>query len=154
MTSNVGSRQLKDFGKGIGFNAISHNDNEEYSNAIIKKALEKTFAPEFINRLDDIIPFKQLDRNDLIKITDIELKELFKRVERMGYFISITDEAKNIIAQKGEDINYGARPIKRAIQNNIEDKLAEFLMDNEPESGAGIIISAEGGNEIIIKMAE
>lgn len=154
MTSNVGSRQLKDFGKGIGFNAISHNDNEEYSNAIIKKALEKTFAPEFINRLDDIIPFKQLDRNDLIKITDIELKELFKRVERMGYSISITDEAKNIIAQKGEDINYGARPIKRAIQNNIEDKLAEFLMDNEPESGAGIIISAEGGNEIIIKMAE
>ena len=154
MTSNVGSRQLKDFGKGIGFNAISHNDNEEYSNAIIKKALEKTFAPEFINRLDDIIPFKQLDRNDLIKITDIELKELFKRVERMGYSISITDEAKNIIAQKGEDINYGARPIKRAIQNNIEDKLAEFLMDNEPESGAEIIIAAEGDNEIIIKMAE
>ena len=90
----------------------------------------------------------------MIKITDIELKELFKRVERMGYSISITDEAKNIIAQKGEDINYGARPIKRAIQNNIEDKLAEFLMDNEPESGAEIIISAEGGNEIIIKMAE
>lgn len=153
MTSNVGSRQLKDFGKGIGFNAINHNDNEEHSNAIIKKALEKTFAPEFINRLDDIIPFKQLDRNDLIKITGIELKGLFNRVEKMGYSISITDEAKSIIAQKGEDINYGARPIKRAIQNNIEDKLAEFLMEKEPEDGSGILISAEG-NEIIIKMAE
>ena len=153
MTSNVGSRQLKDFGKGIGFNTIVREKNEEYSNSIIKKALEKTFAPEFLNRLDDIIPFKQLDKDDLIKITEIELKELFKRVENLGYSISITDEAKYAIARKGEDIHYGARPIKRAIQNNIEDKLAEFIIDEEPGNGSKILIASEN-DEIKICLAE
>ena len=152
MTSNVGSRQLKDFGKGIGFNAISKKDDEEYSNGIIRKALEKTFAPEFINRLDDIIPFRQLNSEDLIKITDIELKGLFSRIENMGFHVSITDEAKKFIAQKGEDIQYGARPIKRAIQNNIEDKLADFLVETELEEGSNIQIGTDSEcKEIIIK---
>lgn len=152
MTSNVGSRQLKDFGKGIGFNAIARKDDDEYSNGIIRKALEKTFAPEFINRLDDIIPFKQLASEDLIKITEIELKELFRRIERLGYNVSITDSAKGFIARKGEDVQYGARPIKRAIQNHIEDKLADFLVENELEEGSSIIIDTdESGNETVIK---
>lgn len=152
MTSNVGSRQLKDFGKGIGFNAITRKDDDEYSNGIIRKALEKTFAPEFINRLDDIIPFRQLTTNDLVRITEIELKELFRRIEKSGFSVSITDNAKELIARKGEDIQYGARPIKRAIQNHIEDKLADFLVDNELKEGNSIIIDTDqSGNETIIK---
>lgn len=154
MTSNVGSRQLKEFGKGIGFNAIVKKDDEEHSNSIIKKALEKTFAPEFINRLDEIIPFKQLDSEDLIKITEIELKGLFGRIEKMGYSISITDNAKKLIAKKGEDVQYGARPIKRAIQSNIEDKLAEFLVETEPKEGCAILIDTNSeGDETIIREA-
>ena len=154
MTSNVGSRQLKEFGKGIGFNAIAKKDDEEHSNSIIKKALEKTFAPEFINRLDEIIPFKQLDSEDLIKITEIEFKGLFDRIEKMGYSISITDNAKKLIAKKGEDVQYGARPIKRAIQSNIEDKLAEFLVETEPKEGCAILIDTNSeGDETIIREA-
>lgn len=151
MTSNVGSRQLKDFGKGIGFNAITRKDDDEYSNGIIRKALEKTFAPEFINRLDDIIPFRQLTTDDLVRITEIELKELFRRIEKLGFSVSITDKAKEFIARKGEDVQYGARPIKRAIQNHIEDKLADFLVENELKEGSSIIIDTDqSGNETII----
>ena len=151
MTSNVGSRQLKDFGKGIGFNAITRKDDDEYSNGIIRKALEKTFAPEFINRLDDIIPFRQLTTDNLVRITEIELKELFRRIEKLGFPVSITDKAKEFIARKGEDVQYGARPIKRAIQNHIEDKLADFLVENELKEGSSIIIDTDqSGNETII----
>ena len=151
MTSNVGSRQLKDFGKGIGFNAITRKDDDEYSNGIIRKALEKTFAPEFINRLDDIIPFRQLTTDDLVRITEIELKELFRRIEKLGFSVSTTDKAKEFIARKGEDVQYGARPIKRAIQNHIEDKLADFLVENELKEGSSIIIDTDqSGNETII----
>lgn len=151
MTSNVGSRQLKDFGKGIGFNAITRKDDDEYSNGIIRKALEKTFAPEFINRLDDIIPFRQLTTDDLVRITEIELKELFRRIEKLGFSVSITDKAKEFIARKGEDVQYGARPIKRAIQNHIEDKLADFLVENELKEESSIIIDTDqSGNETII----
>ena len=104
------------------------------------------------NRLDDIIPFRQLNSEDLIKITDIELKGLFSRIENMGFHVSITDEAKRFIAQKGEDIQYGARPIKRAIQNNIEDKLADFLVETELEEGSNILIGTDSEcKEIIIK---
>ena len=151
MTSNVGSRQLKDFGKGIGFNAITRKDDDEYSNGIIRKALEKTFAPEFINRLDDIVPFRQLTTDDLVRITEIELKELFRRIEKLGFSVSITDKAKEFIARKGEDVQYGARPIKRAIQNHIEDKLADFLVENELKEESSIIIDTDqSGNETII----
>lgn len=151
MTSNVGSRQLKDFGKGIGFNAITRKDDDEYSNGIIRKALEKTFAPEFINRLDDIIPFRQLTTDDLVRITEIELKELFRRIEKLGFSVSTTDKVKEFIARKGEDVQYGARPIKRAIQNHIEDKLADFLVENELKEGSSIIIDTDqSGNETII----
>ena len=155
MTSNVGSRQLKEFGKGIGFNAISRKDDEEHSNDIIRKALEKTFAPEFINRLDDIIPFKQLNHEDLVKITEIELNGLFGRISNLGYNISITERAKSLIARKGEDTQYGARPIKRAIQNNIEDKLAEYLVETELCEGCRISVDTdEEEKEIVIKTGE
>lgn len=155
MTSNVGSRQLKEFGKGIGFNAISRKDDEEHSNDIIRKALEKTFAPEFINRLDDIIPFKQLNHEDLVKITEIELNGLFGRISNLGYNISITERAKSLIARKGEDTQYGARPIKRAIQNNIEDKLAEYLVETELSEGCRISVDTdEEEKEIVIKTGE
>lgn len=153
MTSNVGSRQVKDFGKGIGFNAVMKQDDPEYANSIVKKALEKTFAPEFINRLDEIISFRQLDMDALLKITDIELEGLFRRIGNMGYKISITNEAKELIAKKGSDIQYGARPLKRAIQNNIEDKLAEMLVDIEPAQGASIVIgTTDDGKETDIKI--
>lgn len=155
MTSNVGSRQLKEFGKGIGFNAISRKDDEEHSNEIIRKALEKTFAPEFINRLDDIIPFKQLNHEDLVKITEIELKGLLDRTSKLGYNITITENAKNLIARKGEDTQYGARPIKRAIQNNIEDKLAECLVETKFSEGCNIYVDTDSeGKEIVIKTEE
>lgn len=153
MTSNVGSRQVKDFGRGIGFNATM---KEEAGNAesIVKKALEKTFAPEFINRLDEIIPFGQLDMDALTKITEIELKGLVSRVENMGYKLVVTDEAKRFIARKGEDIQYGARPLKRAIQSNIEDRLAEFIMDTEPSYGSEIIVCTNPDDtEIDIKLS-
>lgn len=145
MTSNVGSRQVKDFGRGIGFNATVKEDSAN-AETIVKKALEKTFAPEFINRIDEIIPFHQLDIDALMRITDIELAGLVARVENMGYKLCIDDAAKKFIAQKGEDVHYGARPIKRAIQTNIEDKLAEFLMDNELENGCGIEIGVNNDN--------
>lgn len=154
MTSNVGSRKLKEFGKGIGFTAISRTDDEEYSNNIIKKELERTFAPEFINRMDEIIPFKQLSADDMIRITEIELKGLFDRIEKMGYHISITDEAKKLITKLGSDINYGARPLKRAIQNNIEDKLADIMVEEEPNEGSSIIIDVNSEcSEIMIRIA-
>lgn len=152
MTSNVGSRQVKDFGRGIGFNAVVRDESGN-AEAIVKKALEKTFAPEFINRLDEIIPFQQLDIDALLKITDIELAELLKRVMNMGYSVSITDDARKLIARKGEDIHYGARPLKRAIQNHIEDKLAEFIMETEPSLGSEIIIGTDAENsEILINL--
>ena len=154
MTSNIGSRKLKEFGKGIGFTAISRTDNEEYSNGIIRKELERTFAPEFINRMDEIIPFKQLSGDDMIKIAKIELKGLFERIEKLGYNISITDEAKKLITRLGSDTNYGARPLKRAIQNHIEDKLADLMVDEEPKEGSSIIIDTNSeGNEIMIRIA-
>ena len=151
MTSNIGTRQLKEFGKGIGFAAQTRTDDKEYSRSVITKALNKSFAPEFINRLDDIIPFRQLTTDDLVRITEIELKELFRRIEKLGFSVSITDKAKEFIARKGEDVQYGARPIKRAIQNHIEDKLADFLVENELKEGSSIIIDTDqSGNETII----
>lgn len=153
MTSNVGSRQLKDFSKGIGFNAVIKQDDPDHSKTVIRKALDKAFAPEFINRIDEIISFRQLDMDALVKITEIELSGLFKRVEALGYSISITDDAKKLIARKGEDVQYGARPLKRAIQSNIEDKLAEILMEDEAENCHDILIgTSEDGKEIAISI--
>ena len=135
MTSNVGTRQLKDFGKGIGFTSEQADNLKDHSRSIITKALNKQFAPEFLNRLDEIINFDQLEMDSLVKIVDIELEGLHKRVETIGYKLIIDDEAKKFIAQKGYDVQYGARPLKRAIQTYVEDALAEVILGNEIQEG-------------------
>ena len=135
MTSNVGTRQLKDFGKGIGFTSGQAENMKDYSRGIITKALNKQFAPEFLNRLDEIINFDQLEMDSLIKIVDIELKDLYKRVEDIGYKLVMDDEARKFIANKGYDIQYGARPLKRAIQTYVEDALAEVILGSEIQEG-------------------
>lgn len=136
LTSNIGTRQLKEFGKGVGFAAQLRTDDSEHSKAVITKALNKSFAPEFINRLDEIITFDQLDENALQKIIDIELKGLYSRIEAMGYKLEIDTEAKTFVATKGYDLQYGARPLKRAIQNHLEDGLSELLLNETPQPGA------------------
>lgn len=147
MTSNAGTRQLKEFGHGVGFNAggntgISLNDKDkEYARSIIQKSLSKQFAPEFLNRLDEIITFDQLDLKAIKKIIDIELKGLYKRIESLGYQLTITDNAKEFVATKGYDIQFGARPLKRAIQNYIEDGVCEKLLSGELHEGDTIAVS-------------
>ena len=147
MTSNAGTRQLKEFGHGVGFNAggntgISLNDKDkEYARSIIQKSLSKQFAPEFLNRLDEIITFDQLDLKAIKKIIDIELKSLYKRIESLGYQLTITDSAKEFVATKGYDVQFGARPLKRAIQNYIEDGVCEKLLSGELHEGDTIAVS-------------
>ena len=147
MTSNAGTRQLKEFGHGVGFNAggntgISLNDKDkEYARSIIQKSLSKQFAPEFLNRLDEIITFDQLDLKAIKKIIDIELKGLYKRIESLGYQLTITDSAKEFVATKGYDVQFGARPLKRAIQNYIEDGVCEKLLSGELHEGDAIAVS-------------
>ena len=135
MTSNVGTRQLKDFGKGIGFTSGQTENMKDYSRGIITKALNKQFAPEFLNRLDEIINFDQLEMDSLVKIVDIELEGLYQRVEAIGYKLVMDDEARKLIANKGYDIQYGARPLKRAIQTHVEDALAEVILGSEIQEG-------------------
>lgn len=141
LTSNIGTRQLKEFGKGIGFAAQLRTDDSEYSRSVITKALNKSFAPEFINRLDEIITFDQLDVEALSKIIDIELKRLYQRMESIGYKLQIDDDAKRYVAEKGYDVQFGARPLKRSIQSNLEDGLAELILNEEPQNGDVIHVS-------------
>jgi len=141
LTSNIGTRQLKEFGKGIGFAAQLQTDDSEYSRSVITKALNKSFAPEFINRLDEIITFDQLDVEALSKIIDIELKRLYQRMESIGYKLQIDDDAKRYVAEKGYDVQFGARPLKRSIQSNLEDGLAELILNEEPQNGDVIHVS-------------
>lgn len=143
MTSNIGTRQLKDFGKGIGFAAQTRTDDKEHSRSVITKALDKSFAPEFINRLDEIITFDQLDVEALEKIVDIELKGLYKRIESLGYKLIIDEAAKRYVASQGYDIQFGARPLKRSIQNNLEDGLAELILNDEPHEGDTLHVCME-----------
>lgn len=153
MTSNAGTRQLKEFGRGIGFNAggsIGANLNEsdkEYARSIIQKSLSKQFSPEFLNRLDEIITFDQLDLEAIKKIIDLELKGLVKRIGELGYSISISDEAKEFVALKGYDVQFGARPLKRAIQNYIEDGVCELLLDGKLKNGDIISIDKKADKE-------
>ena len=141
MTSNAGTRQLKEFGRGVGFNAggsmgLSLNDTDkEYARSIIQKSLSKQFSPEFLNRLDEIITFDQLDLEAIKKIIDIELAGLKKRIAGMGYDLELTDKAKEFVATKGYDVQFGARPLKRAIQNYVEDGVCELLLDNKLSTG-------------------
>ena len=133
MTSNVGTREIKDFGNGIGFR--TSNSVKEQSDSIVKKALNKQFSPEFLNRIDDIINFNSLTRESILKIIDIELKSFFSRVQASGNTLTITDKAKQFVADKGFDSKFGARPLKRAIQTHIEDPLAELMLKNEGKTG-------------------
>ena len=153
MTSNAGTRQLKEFGQGVGFKASNLNGlsqsegDKERARAIIQKSLSKQFAPEFLNRLDEIITFDQLDLEAIKKIINIELKGLFKRVHELGYKMEITEEAKEFVATKGYDVQFGARPLKRAIQNHIEDGLSELILSGDIKSGDTIKVSKENDNE-------
>lgn len=135
MTSNIGTRQLKEFGKGIGFTAQTGESEKEHANSVIRKALNKSFAPEFINRLDEIVTFDQLDIASLEKIIDIELAGLYKRIEGCGYHLLLDQEAKRFVAEKGYDVQFGARPLKRSIQNHLEDGLVELIINEEPQAG-------------------
>ncbi|MCP9534121.1 ATP-dependent Clp protease ATP-binding subunit [Prevotella copri] len=148
MTSNAGTRQLKEFGRGVGFNAGGIGSNgmpidekdKEYARSVIQKHLSKQFAPEFLNRLDEIITFDQLDLPAITSIVDLELKSLVKRIENLGYHFQMTDKAKEFVASKGYDVQFGARPLKRAIQNYVEDGLCELLMEGNLKPGATISI--------------
>ena len=154
MTSNIGTRQLKEFGKGIGFAAQIRTDDKEYSRSVITKALNKSFAPEFINRLDEIITFDQLDLNALTRIIDIELKGLYSRVEHIGYKLVIDEDAKKFVATKGYDVQFGARPLKRAIQNNLEDGISELILGSEMAAGDRIKVSYDKEKDIIVMTVE
>ncbi len=153
MTSNAGTRQLKEFGRGVGFTnggSLGTNMNEkdkEYARSIIQKSLSKQFAPEFLNRLDEIITFDQLDLEAITRIVDIELKGLYKRVEDLGYHLKVTPEAKKFVATKGYDVQFGARPLKRAIQTYIEDLLAERILSDELSLGDTIVIDKSPDKE-------
>ena len=150
MTSNIGTRQLKEFGKGIGFAAQVRTDDKEYSRSVITKALNKSFAPEFINRLDEIITFDQLDLDALTRIIDIELKGLYSRVKNIGYKLVIDEDAKKFVATKGYDVQFGARPLKRAIQNNLEDGLSELILGSEMAAGDTIKVSYDKEKDLIV----
>lgn len=154
MTSNIGTRQLKEFGKGIGFAAQIRTDDKEYSRSVITKALNKSFAPEFINRLDEIITFDQFDLNALTRIIDIELKGLYSRVEHIGYKLVIDEDAKKFVATKGYDVQFGARPLKRAIQNNLEDGISELILGSEMAAGDTIKVSYDKEKDIIVMTVE
>lgn len=156
MTSNIGTRQLKEFGKGIGFTAQTGENEKEHANSMIRKALNKSFAPEFINRLDEIVTFDQLDIASLEKIIDIELAGLYKRIEGCGYHLLLDQEAKRFVAEKGYDVQFGARPLKRSIQNHLEDGLAELIINEEPQTGdtLHVYMNAQGdGVEMKVEKA-
>ena len=154
MTSNAGTRQLKDFARGVGFTAAgagiglaSDDKDKEYARSIIQKALSKQFSPEFLNRLDEIITFDQLDISAIRQIINGELNGLFLRIEGLGYKVEITDEAKDMVAKKGYDVQFGARPLKRAIQNHIEDGLSEMIINGDLKAGDTICISKKSDKD-------
>ena len=141
MTSNIGARKLKDFGTGIGFGTSSQKSQEDANaRGVIQNALKKSFAPEFLNRIDDVVVFNPLEREDINKIIDIELAKLYKRIDDLGYNIELSDKAKDYIATKGFDKEYGARPLKRAIQKYVEDALAEEIITSKIHEGDKIIL--------------
>jgi ATP-dependent Clp protease ATP-binding subunit ClpC len=152
MTSNVGTRQLKDFGRGIGFSLPNQKNDSEYAGSVIKKALSKTFSPEFLNRLDDVVMFEQLSREALFQIIDIELNSLIKRIKEMGMLLNLTDEAKNFLFEKGYDVQFGARPLKRAIQEYVEDTLSEGILSGKINENQAITLDLnEEKNSLKIK---
>ena len=160
MTSNAGTRQLKEFGRGVGFSATSSSalaldeKDKEHARQIVQKALSKQFSPEFLNRLDEIITFDQLDLDAIKLIIDVELKGLFNRINALGYQVELSDDAKQFVAEKGYDVQFGARPLKRAIQTYIEDSISELIVNGELQTGATIrITKAEGKDELTCQPA-
>ena len=152
MTSNAGTRQLKDFGRGVGFNTSSsalmlNEQDKEHARQIVQKALSKQFSPEFLNRLDEIITFDQLDLAAIKQIIDVELKGLYKRIGELGFQIELSDDAKAFVAEKGYDVQFGARPLKRAIQSYIEDGISELIVNGDLPAGATIYINKVDGKD-------
>ena len=151
MTSNIGSRELKDFGTGVGFNTSATEANKgKIVNSVLENALKKTFAPEFLNRIDDIVYFNSIDKPDVIRIIDIELAKLIKRVETMGLKVTVTDKAKEFLAETGWDANFGARPLKRAIQKNVEDILAEEILKQTLTENLHVIVDYDDVREEMV----
>ncbi len=155
MTSNIGVRQLKDFGSGVGFATKNRKESSaDAGKAVIQNALKRTFSPEFLNRIDDVIIFNSLGREDISKIIDITLKDLYKRLKDMGFDLELSEDAKDFVAEKGYDPQYGARPLNRAVQKYIEDPLAEFILNGTPEEGAvleAVMNEEEDGLKIVLK---
>ena len=150
MTSNIGARQLKDFGKGLGFaTAAQKAQSAEIEKGVIEKELKKTFSPEFLNRIDDIVIFNTLEQADIRKIVDIELKGLILRIEKLGYHITITEEAKEFLSEKGFDSKYGARPLNRAIQKHVEDLIAEHVVSNNIKEGDEICVVKNAKEDVL-----
>jgi len=148
MTSNIGSRQLKDFGQGVGFDTSAKKSRKgDYARGVIENALKKSFAPEFLNRIDDVVIFDPLEREDIHKIIDIELGYLFDRIKGLGYQMDVTTKAKDFIVEKGWDEQYGARPLKRAIQKYIEDPLAEEIIKSKVNEGDKIKVDYKANEE-------
>ena len=156
MTSNIGVRQLKDFGQGVGFATKARRDAaEDHSKAVIQNALKRTFSPEFLNRIDDVVIFNSLGKKEIFKIIDITLRDLRKRLDGMGYKLSLSDEAKDFVAEKGFDPQFGARPLHRAIQKYLEDPLAEFILNTNPEEGAVLVaMMGEDGKTLNIQLEQ
>ncbi len=158
MTSNIGVRQLKDFGQGVGFQTQARKDSsEDASKAVIQNALKRTFSPEFLNRIDDVVIFNSLNREHIFKIIDITLKDLYGRLEGMEYSLELSEEAKDFVAEKGYDPQYGARPLNRAVQKYIEDPLAEFILAENPAEGSvfeAVMNEEEDGLKIVLKKGE
>ncbi|WP_187270847.1 ATP-dependent Clp protease ATP-binding subunit [Neolewinella aurantiaca] len=154
MTSNIGVRQLKDFGQGVGFATKARTENaEENSKAVINNALKRTFSPEFLNRIDDVVIFNSLNQENIFKIIDIALADLYKRLDGLEFTMTLSDEAKKFVAEKGFDPQFGARPLHRAIQKYIEDPLAEFILNNNPEGGSKLVanLNEEGDGLTIVQ---
>ncbi len=151
LTSNIGTRQLKDFGRGVGFTTKAEGETDkEFSRGVIQKALNKAFAPEFLNRIDDIIMFDQLDKAAIHKIIDIELEGLYDRINKLGYSLILTDEAKDFIASKGYDVQFGARPLKRAIQKYLEDEMAEMIIKASVSEGDTILVGFDKDEQKLV----
>jgi len=149
MTSNIGTRQLKDFGRGIGFHpqASGTEVDRDYSRGVIRKALERSFAPEFLNRVDDVIMFDPLEKESIYRIIDIELSDLYRRIDGLGYHLELTPEAKDYVTTKGYDVQFGARPLKRAIQKYIEDELAEIVLLEDIQPGDTITLGYDAATD-------
>lgn len=136
MTSNIGTRQVKEFGQGVGFATAARTADTSYAQGVIRKALQKNFSPEFLNRIDEIIIFEQLKQEDIIQIIDIELEKVLERIKNIGFKLNVTDLAKNKMATEGYDLQFGARPLKRTIQKYIENAISEKLVTEEVPAGS------------------